>query len=157
MTKTINITRVFEAPVELVWQMWSDEEKVKLWWGPEYFTCPFAKIDFRVGGTYLFSMEAPGGAQYWSTGTYTEIIKHLKIVASDHFADAQGNIVPASYYKMPGEWPDEMIVTVTFEENDGKTTMTLVHEGHPIEMASDATKGWNGSLDKFAAALLASS
>ena len=57
-------------------------------------------------------------------------------------------------YGMPGEWPEEMLVTVTFEDaGPGKTRMTLVHKGHPAEMAGDANTGWNQSLDKLAAAL----
>jgi hypothetical protein len=55
---------------------------------------------------------------------------------------------------MPGEWPEEMRVTVTFEDmGDGKTKLTLKHEGHPAEMSKDATQGWNESLDKFESVL----
>ena len=50
MEKYITVTRLFNAPVELVWKTWTDPELVKRWWGPDMFTCPSAKIDFRVGG-----------------------------------------------------------------------------------------------------------
>ncbi len=77
-----------------------------------------------------------------------------KIVATDHFADEQGNEVSPKDYGMPGEWPEEMIVTVTFEDaGPGKTKLTLLHTGHSADMADMATAGWNQSLDKFEAIL----
>ncbi len=47
------ITRLFDAPVELVWKAWTEPEFVMQWWGPNYFTCPSAAIDFREGGTFV--------------------------------------------------------------------------------------------------------
>lgn len=53
------ITHVFDTPVELVWKAWTDPERMKRWWGPKNFTSPFCKIDFRVGGKYLYCMRSP--------------------------------------------------------------------------------------------------
>ena len=50
------VTRVFDAPVEAVWKAWTDAEQVKKWWGPDGFTAPVAKLDFREGGTSLVCM-----------------------------------------------------------------------------------------------------
>jgi uncharacterized protein YndB with AHSA1/START domain len=50
------ITRIFDAPVELVWKMWTEPDYCKKWWGPRGFTTPFCKIDFRVGGKFLNCM-----------------------------------------------------------------------------------------------------
>ncbi len=64
------VTRVFDAPVELVWKAWTDPEYVMRWWGPDHFTSPSAKIDFREGGTSLVCMRAPeefGGQDMYST------------------------------------------------------------------------------------------
>lgn len=94
-------------------------------WGPKDFTAPVIKIDFRVGGKYLWCMRSPEGEDYWSTGVYREIVEQEKIVTTDSFSDAQGNVVPASHYGMSGDWPLELLVTVIFEENDGKTKITL--------------------------------
>jgi uncharacterized protein YndB with AHSA1/START domain len=88
---------------------------------------------------------------YWSTGTFEEIIPMEKIVATDNFADAEGNIISPESVGMPGEWPDEMRVTALFEEIDGKTKLTIRHEGHPQVMVENATMGWQQSLDKFEA------
>lgn len=55
----IEVSKVFNAPIELVWQVWEDPELVKRWWGPKNFTSPSANIDFRVGGKSIVSMQAP--------------------------------------------------------------------------------------------------
>jgi uncharacterized protein YndB with AHSA1/START domain len=90
----------------------------------------------------------------YSGGKYLDVVPMEKIVATDYFTDEQGNKISPKEYGMPGEWPEEMIVTVTFEDaGDGKTKLTVVHEGHPAEIASDAEQGWNQSLDKFATIL----
>ncbi len=154
------ITRIFDAPVELVWKAWTDPNPLMRWWGPKDFTSPSCETDFRVGGKYLFCMRSDIGPEIWqkglySTGVYKEIISMKKIVCTDCFSDEQGNVVPASYYGMDGEFPLEMMVTITFEVVQGnKTRMTLVHEGLPAgEHTKGATQGWNESFDKLAATL----
>jgi len=147
----ITISRVYDAPRELVWKAWTDPEHFKRWWGPKVFTTPFSKIDLRVGGKYLSCMRGPDGKDYWSTGVYREIVPNERIVLTDSFADEKGNIVPASHYGMTGDWPLEMLVTVTFEELGGKTKMILRHEGIPSGMMSELTEaGWSESFDKLA-------
>ena len=147
--KTISIERTFDLPVTRLWKAFTDAESFKKWWGPENYTCPHCTIDFRVGGKYLNSMRGPDGKEIWSTGTYKEIVPLKKIVYTDSFADSKGNVVPASDYKMSGEWELEIPVTVEFEEANGKTNLSLKHEGIPEEMHEDCTKGWNESLDKL--------
>jgi len=123
------ITRILNAPRELVWRAWTEPAYVMRWWGPKLFTAPVARIDLRVGGKYLNAMRSPEGQDFWSTGTYREIIPGEKIVSTDNFADEQGNIVPASQYGMSGDWPSELLVTVSFEDYGGKTKLILRHEG----------------------------
>jgi uncharacterized protein YndB with AHSA1/START domain len=149
------IERVFDAPREKVWDAWTSPEQVKKWWGPKDFTAPSIRSDFREGGTYLWAMQSPDGQVYWSTGTFHEIVPHERLVVTDSFADEKGNIVPASHYGMPGDFPLEMEVTVTFEDvEDGKTKLTLRHAGMPAGEHGDmAEAGWNQSLDKLAAVL----
>jgi uncharacterized protein YndB with AHSA1/START domain len=147
------ITRIFDAPRELVWKAWTEPERMMRWWGPKDFTSPACKIDLRVGGKYLFCMRSPEGQEFWSTGVYREIVEPERIVCTDSFADEKGNPVPASHYGMPGDWPAELLVTVTFEEYEGRTRMTLQQVGIPPEMGDMAEAGWNGSLDKLAESL----
>jgi uncharacterized protein YndB with AHSA1/START domain len=157
-TKTLEITRIFDAPREKVWKAWTEPEHVMKWWGPKGFTSPSCSIDLRVGGKIHFCMHGPEGTEFdkdmWSLGILKEIIPMEKLVMSDHFADAEGAIVSPKEYGMPGQWPEEMTISVTLEDTeDGKTKMTLVHTGHPVEMADMAKQGWNESLDKLAESL----
>jgi uncharacterized protein YndB with AHSA1/START domain len=151
----IVITRIFDAPRALVWKAWSDPELVMRWWGPQYFTSPSCKIDFRVGGHYLFCMRSPDGQDFWSTGVYREIDPLERIVYADSLADAQGNVVPPSYYGMGTDFPQEVLVSVTFEElKAGKTKLTLRQSGfRPGPMRENAIAGWGTSLDKLAESL----
>ncbi len=158
--KDLTITRVFDAPVEAVWKAWTDPEMFKKWWGPKDFTAKVAKMDFKVGGTYHVAMHGPAGSPFdkdmWSTGVYREIVPMEKIVVTDSFADEKGNVVPASYYGMPGTFPKEATVEISFEEQDGKTKMTLRYpstEGIEGKMLEDMTQGWNQSFDKLAESL----
>ncbi len=152
--KELTITRTFDAPRDLVWKAWTIPDLIMRWWGPKGFTAPVAKIDLRVGGKSLSCMRSPDGRDFWSTGTYREIVPPERIVTTDSFADEKGNIVPASKYGMTGDWPLELLVTVTFETQRNKTKFTLRHEGMPPgEMMEMAKAGWNESFDKLDAVL----
>ena len=77
-----------------------------------------------------------------------------RIVCTDSFADEQGNVVPGAHYGMTSDFPLEMLVTVTFEEQNGKTKLTLRHAGMPAgEHRQSAHQGWSESLDKLAESL----
>ena len=151
--KELTITRIFDAPRELVWKAWTEPDSFKKWWGPIGFTAPACQIDFRVGGNYLSCMMSPEGKDYWTTGTYQEIIPLERIVYTDSFSDDKGNIVPATYYAMSADFPLEMKVTVTFEDYNGKTEMTLRHEGLPPDIISECRTGWSQSFEKLADSL----
>ena len=147
--RVVSIKRTLNLPLNTVWKAWTEPESFKKWWGPKEYTCPTCTIDFKVGGKYLNSMKAGDGKEIWSTGAYKEITPLKKIVYTDSFADSKGNIVPASFYKMPGEWALELMVTVKFEEANGKTSISLKLVGLPIEMGDDCMKGWQSSFDKL--------
>ncbi len=150
----IVIMRLFDAPRDLVWKAWTEPEFVMQWWGPKNYVSPSCKIDLRTGGSYLFCMRSPEGRDYWSTGVYREIKKPERIVCTDSFADENGNVVPATYYGMRADIPQELLVTVTFETLAGRTRFALRHAGFPAGDARDlARAGWNESLDKLAAVL----
>ena len=154
MQQELVITRVFDAPRELVWKAWTEPERFMQWWGPKGFTSPVCKIDLRVGGKYLNCMRSPEGKDYWSTGVYREVVEPERIVCTDSFADAEGNVVPATHYGMSPDSPLEMLVRVTFEEHEGKTKLTLQHVGIPAGEMSELTgAGWNESFDKLAESL----
>jgi uncharacterized protein YndB with AHSA1/START domain len=148
------INRTFDAPRDLIWKAWMDPELMMRWWGPKGFTAPACTIDFRVGGRYLYCMRSPEGQDYWSTGVYHEIVQPERIICSDSFADEKGNVVPATHYDMSPDFPLELQVTVTLEEQDGTTRMTLRHVGIPPGIMSEMCEaGWNESFDKLAESL----
>ena len=145
------IERIFDAPRELVWKAWTEPEALVRWWGPKAFTTPICKTDLRVGGAFLYCMRSPEGKDYWGAGVYREIAPPERIVYTDSFADEKGNVVPATYYGMSEDIALEMLVTVTFEEHEGKTKLTLRHAGIPAGADRDgAQQGWSESFEKLA-------
>jgi uncharacterized protein YndB with AHSA1/START domain len=147
------ISRMIEAPRELVWRAWTDPERIKKWWGPMHFTAPHIHIDLRVGGKYLYCMRSPDGKDFWSTGMIREIVPLRKIVYTDSFADEEGNIVGADYYGMNPDFPLESMVTVSFEDHDHHTLLTIKYDdvsSFPEKDLKDMQAGWNESLDKLA-------
>ncbi len=148
------IVRTFNAPLAKVWEAWSTPEALMKWWGPANYSSPECRMDFRVGGKYVFCMQGEDGVKLYSGGTYKEIIPMVKIHCSDSFMDAEGNIVPGESYGIPG-MPDALDVIISFEElEEGKTKMTLQYIGMPAGEISDMTNaGWNQSFDKLANSL----
>ena len=154
LDRELVITRIFDAPREQVWKAWTEPEHTKRWWGPKGFTSPVSRIDLRVGGKYLNCMRSPEGRDFWSTGVYREIVPLERIVCTDSFADENGSVVPAMHYGMGPDFPLEMLVTVTFEELEGGTKLTLRHAGIPEGRMSELTEaGWKESFDKLAGVL----
>jgi uncharacterized protein YndB with AHSA1/START domain len=148
--REVVITRVFDAPCELVWKAWTNPEHFKRWWGPKGFTSPVCRMDVRVGEKYLWCMHGPDGKDYWTTGVFREVVPFKRLVYSDNFSDDKGNVVPPSSYGMTGDWLPETIVTVLFENIGDKTKMTLRHKGMPSGTMSEmAGQGWNQSFDKL--------
>ncbi|WP_242693306.1 SRPBCC family protein [Sabulibacter ruber] len=144
------ITRTFDAPAAAIWQAWTNPDYLVQWWGPKGFTSPVCYVDLRVGGEYLFCMRSSEGQDYWSKGVYKEIQEPVRLVATDCFSDAQGNTISPADAGLPGDWADELEVTLTLEEQNGKTLFTLQHKGLPNGEMREMTKaGWNESLDKL--------
>jgi uncharacterized protein YndB with AHSA1/START domain len=128
---------------------------MKKWFAGKTFTIPYAKIDLRVGGKTIYCMRSAEGQDIWAVGVYREIHEPIKIVVTDSFADEKGNPVPGSEYGMDEDWPMELLITYTFEDLDnGKSRLTLLHQGLPVGQDADFTKiGWNESFDKLEEAL----
>ena len=107
-------TRVFDAPRHLVFQAWTDPEHLKHWWGPKGCTLPVCNIDLRPGGVWHYCFVMPDGQESWGRAVYREIVPAERLVYADTFSDAEGNVLSP-----------EMLVTVTFEEQAGRTTVTI--------------------------------
>ncbi|MGZ3582706.1 MAG: SRPBCC family protein [Ktedonobacterales bacterium] len=141
------ITRIFDAPRELVFKAWTDPRHVARWWGPHGFTNPLCEIDARPGGAILIHMQGSDGVVIPTKGVFQEVTEPERLVLTlTNFEDAEGR-------------PQlEIRNTVTFAEHEGKTKLTLravVVRGAPEVAASLASmeEGWNESLDRLAESL----
>ncbi|KPK49641.1 MAG: ATPase [Thiotrichales bacterium SG8_50] len=142
------IERTFDAPADLIWQMWADPEHFKQWYGPKGFTVPVAEMDLRVGGKRLICMASPDGSmKMWTTGEYVEIVPNQRLIYTESPADENGNVVSPSAMGMPEGYPATTEVTVSLEELDGRTRMVMTHAGVPAE--SGAGGGWEQAFDKL--------
>lgn len=144
--------RSFDAPVDLIWQMWTDPEHFKEWYGPNGATIPVAKMDVRVGGRRLVSMEvqSPGGSmQMWFVGEYREVVENERLVYTESMSDEGGNVVSPSDMGMPEGHPTTTEVSIDLQEVGGRTRMALTHRG--IAAGSPGAAGWTVALDKLVA------
>jgi uncharacterized protein YndB with AHSA1/START domain len=149
------ITRVFNAPREMVWRAWTEREQLVRWFGPKGSTMPHATLDLRPGGTFHYAMRGPDGREIWGKWTFREIVAPERLVMVTCFSDAQGGIAPAP---MIDNWPLETLSTTTFEEHDGKTTVTL--RWSPLNatasqcqtfarMHDSMRQGWGGTFEQL--------
>ncbi len=139
------LTRVFDAPRELVFKAWTDANHLAQWWGPKGFTNPVCELDLRPGGAIRIEMRGPDGAMYLTKGVFHQIVEPERIVmTTSSFEDEQSN-------------PQlEVLNTVTFDEDNGKTKLTLravVVKSTPAVDGSLAgmEQGWSESLERLAA------
>jgi uncharacterized protein YndB with AHSA1/START domain len=149
------VTRVFNAPVELVWNAWIDPDYVMQWWGPIGFTCPVANMDFREGGTSRVCMRAPkeyGGQDMYNTWSYTKILPNERIEYTFHFSDKDGNKLTPAQQGVPAGVPEDGHHVVTFKDlGDKRTEMTVTEQGYTSDDAHDLSKaGLEQCLDKMA-------
>ena len=149
------ITRVFDAPRELVWKAWTDPKYVMQWWGPKGFTAPYCEMDFRVGGKFLCCMRTPDGQEFWNAGEYHEIVLHEKIVSSMYFSDAKGNKMDPAQLGIEHEAIDGACDVTLFEDlGNGQTRLTFIgNEPMQDAVESGQLEGWKEILDKVAAVL----
>jgi uncharacterized protein YndB with AHSA1/START domain len=152
-TERMVVTRVFDAPRELVWKAWTDPKYVKQWWGPKGCTAPFCEIDFRVGGKFLFCMRMPDGQEGWNGGEYHEIVPHEKIVSSMYFADSKGNKLDPAELGIEHEAIEGAHDVILFEDlGNGQTKLTFIgNETMQNAIQSGQLEGMKEILDKVAA------
>jgi uncharacterized protein YndB with AHSA1/START domain len=132
MERELVITRVFDAPRELVFKAFTEPERLAQWWGPKDFTVRVEQLDLRPGGLCHYCMKSPEGGQTWGLFQYREISAPGRIVFVNSFSDAAGNITRAPFSEV---WPLEILNTLTLSEQDGKTTLML--QGGPIHATAE--------------------
>ncbi|HUK29664.1 MAG TPA: SRPBCC domain-containing protein [Candidatus Acidoferrum sp.] len=143
-TREATITRIFDAPRALVFKAWTNPNHMAQWWGPKGFTNRSCELDVRPGGVIRIEMVTPDGTAHPMTGVFHEIVEPERLVfTSRAFFDKDGN--PKI----------EVRNTVTFEDHNGKTKLTvkivIVRAAPEVERAvAGMEQGWNQSLDRLA-------
>jgi len=144
--KEITIARTFDAPRALVWKYWTETTLIEKWFGPQGFNTRVEKNDLKQGGRLRYVMIGPDGKEYPSEGTILELKEGEKIVSTDEFGedfDAGG-----------ADLPSGMITTTLFEDENGKTKVTIRISHPTIEDKMKHEKmgvidGYNSQLDKL--------
>lgn len=149
------LSRTFNAPQSLVWEVYTKPEHLMNWWGPQGLKMKHATVDLRPGGMFLYGMDAPDGTEMWGRFVYREIdpISRLTFVVS--FSDPNGGI---TRHPMAPTWPAEMMNITELSEENGKTTVKIT--GYPINCTEDEaqlyydnfesmTGGFNGTYDQL--------
>lgn len=157
------INRVFDAPIAVVYRMWTDPEHLARWVPPTGTTMKFLRADIRVGGSTHACITDGGKLTMYSRAEYLELTPPHRIVYTQQFVDERGAV---SRHPLAPTWPETMLTVVTLtEEGDDRTRVTITWE--PYGAATDAevatfvqgrggmTMGWTGSFDKLEALLAA--
>ena len=136
----MTITRVYDAPVKLVWDAWTDPKQAAKWWGPRGFTITTHSKNLKPGGVWHYTMHGPDGVDWPNKAKYFEVEKHSKLVY-----DHGGNDEQAPLFK----------VTVLFSESKGKTTMEMTMAFSTAEVKKETEKmivkaGGNSTWDRLA-------
>lgn len=153
------ITRIFDAPRDLVWKAFTEADRLAHWWGPKGFTMLVRTLDFRPGGVFHYSMRSPDGHIAWGRFVYRDIQAPERMVFVNSFADEDGNIIRSPFSPT---WPLEVLNTLALSESGGKTTLTL--RGGPINSTEEerdtfwnaqesVQHGFAGTFDQLAAYL----
>ena len=142
LDREVVLSRVFNAPRELVFKAWTDKAHIANWFGPKGFTTTTHEMDARVGGLWRFEMKAPDGTLFSNRVVFLEIKAPERLVY-DHGADVDND-------------PGRFRVTITFDsQSDGKTVVTL-RQLHPSKERRAAVIGFGAvelgyqTLDKLA-------
>jgi uncharacterized protein YndB with AHSA1/START domain len=152
------VKRIIDAPIEKVWKAWTEPEQVMKWWGPQYYTSPSCKMDFREGGKFLFCMRAPteqGGQDMYTAGEYLKIIPMERLEFTQGFADEHGNKLDPAQVGMPPDFPAQIKTVVTFRRVHQDLTEITVKEYDlaVVQMFVYSLAGWHQSIDKLSEAL----
>ena len=151
------ISRVFDAPRELLWKCFTEPERMKQWWGPKGFKVIASKMDLRPGGSYHYGMKAPDGSAMWGKMVFREITPPERMVFINSFSDEAGG---TTRHPLHQSWPLLMLSVFTFEDQPGgKTKFTVRWSPHEATEEERKTfdgnhdsmrQGWGGTMDQLA-------
>ena len=151
------ISRVFDAPRDLVFKVWTERDHLVHWWGPKGLTMLHCTNDLRPGGVMHYGMGRPGGAEMWGKWVYREIVPPERLSFVVSFSDPQGNTTRAPF---SADWPLEVLSIVTFTVVENSKTLASM-DAVPINanekerdmfrgFTASMQNGWTGTLDQLA-------
>ena len=155
-TNPFRISRVFDAPRDVVFRVWTEREHLAKWFGPKGMEISHCTNDLRPGGVMHYAMRSANGFEMWGRWLYREIAPPRLLVFVVSFSDPEGRITRAPF---EGEWPLEMLAIVTFEDENGRTRVTVrssaINAGEAARKTFDAghdsmQMGWSGTFDVLA-------
>jgi uncharacterized protein YndB with AHSA1/START domain len=153
--KEFTISRVVAAPLGRVWKAWTDAKQLKKWWGPKGFAILSTKLDLRPGGVFHYHLRSPEGQDMWGKFIYREVVPQKRLVFVVSFSDEAGGV---TRHPLHEKWPLTILSTVTFAEENHKTTVTVKWipvdateaERKTFEEGRDSMKaGWTGTFDRL--------
>ncbi len=151
------VTRIIDAPLELVWKAWTEPEHIMRWWGPKHYTSPSCKVDLREGGKYIFCMRAPkdhGGQDMYTAGVYKKIVPMKYLEFTQGLSDKDGNPIDPIQVGMPPDFPEEIRTTIVFEAKGNMTELTITEYDWPMsQMSVYSYAGLHQSMDKLSESL----
>ena len=163
-TEDFVITRTLDAPRNLVWKAFTEEDRMAKWWGPKGFKVIHSKMDLRPGGIYHYGLEAPNGSPMWGRFVFREVVPQEKLVLISSFSDEEGGV---TRHPLHTEWPLEMLSTFSFQHaGNGKTKVTIrwaPHNATESEVETfekgrpSMTQGWSGTFEQLEAYLAGAS
>jgi uncharacterized protein YndB with AHSA1/START domain len=134
----LTMKRIFDAPRELVYACWTEQEHMKHWFFPKDFTVPHSESNIRQGGSYRSCLRAPNGTDNWVGGVYKELTPPEKIVFTHAWQDEAGNA------------EHETLVTITLDELGNKTRLTFHQAFFLTESSRDGHEGgWTETFDSL--------
>ena len=154
MTNWVRIERTFNAPIEVVWRMWTEAGAFEQWYGPGGMSVTVCEMNAVVGGRrkIKMAMQTPERSMtMWFVGEFEVVEAPSRLVYTEAMADEAGAVIPPAQMGMPEGAPESTKVVVELSEADGVTHMVMTHVGVPAD--SPGAGGWAHAIDALAAVL----
>lgn len=136
--RTLTLERTYNAPIQLVWDAWTQPEHIAQWWGPKGMETKVVEHNFTVGGSWKYSMKMPNGGDFIADGVYSEIVELKKIITSANFRPMTEGV--------------ELQVLLEANGEQTKFTFHVVHETEEYCKQQEAMgfyNGWGSTFDRL--------
>ncbi len=136
--RTVTIERIYDAPLALVWEAWTNPEHIARWWAPKGMNTRVIAHDFVKGGQWKYAMTMPDGNEFISEGTYKEILPMTKIVTLADFKPMTEGV--------------ELHILLEAQEDKTKFTFKVIHPTEAYKILQEKMgiyNGWGSTFDRL--------